>query len=211
MGANAQTSVPTFTAGEVLTAADMNISARTGIPVFATTVERDAAFGGTGEKTLAEGQICYIEAAPQRYQIYNGTAWKDFHVNYTDVSSTQTFGGFTKGNATVVSKYTRYNDMVHFFGSVIFGSTSSISSAVDVNLPFTADLGENSFPSNATYLDAGTARFVGFSFFITSSATRLTVITTGATYAGASDLSATVPFTWTTNDQFTWNVTYKAA
>ena len=40
MGANAQTSVPTFTAGEILTAANMNISARTGIPVFATTVRK---------------------------------------------------------------------------------------------------------------------------------------------------------------------------
>ena len=73
MGANAQTSVPTFTAGDVLTAANMNISARTGVPVFASTVTRDAAFGGTGEKTLAEGQMCYVEGTG--FQTYNGTAW----------------------------------------------------------------------------------------------------------------------------------------
>ena len=47
MGANAVTTVPVYTAGEVLTAADMNIT-NSGIPVFATTVTRDAAFGGTG-------------------------------------------------------------------------------------------------------------------------------------------------------------------
>jgi|688.fasta_scaffold69984_4 hypothetical protein len=75
MGANAQTSVPTFTAGEVLTAANMNISARTGIPVFATTTTRDAAFGGTGEKTLAEGQFAYIEAT-NATQYYDGAAWQ---------------------------------------------------------------------------------------------------------------------------------------
>ena len=73
MGANAQTSVPTFTAGDVLTAANMNISARTGVPVFASTVTRDAAFGGTGEKTLAEGQMCYVEGTG--FQTYNGTSW----------------------------------------------------------------------------------------------------------------------------------------
>lgn len=73
MGANAQTSVPTFTAGEVLTAANMNISARTGVPVFATTVTRDAAFGGTGEKTLAEGQFCYVEGTG--LQTYDGANW----------------------------------------------------------------------------------------------------------------------------------------
>ena len=57
MGANAQTSVPLYAAAEVLTAANMNISAGTGVPVFATTVTRDAAFGGAGEKVLAEGQL----------------------------------------------------------------------------------------------------------------------------------------------------------
>ena len=63
MGANAQTTVPTFTAGEVLTAAQQNASARTGVPVFATTGTRDAGFGGTGEKTLAEGERKMTEIA----------------------------------------------------------------------------------------------------------------------------------------------------
>ena len=75
MGANAQTSVPTFTAGEVLTAANMNISARTGIPVFADATARDAAFGGTGEKTLAEGQFAYLEST-NATQYYDGAAWQ---------------------------------------------------------------------------------------------------------------------------------------
>lgn len=74
MGANAQTSVPTFTAGEILTAANMNISARTGIPVFADTTARDAAFGGTGEKTLAEGQYAYLEST-NATQVYDGAGW----------------------------------------------------------------------------------------------------------------------------------------
>jgi hypothetical protein len=79
MGANAQTSVPTFTAGEVLTAANMNISARTGIPVFATSTTRDAAFGGTGEKTLAEGQFAYLEDS-NTTQYYDGAAWQSVGV-----------------------------------------------------------------------------------------------------------------------------------
>jgi hypothetical protein len=74
MGANAQTTVPSFTAGQVLTAAQMNDSARTGVPVFAGTTERDAAFGGTGEKTLAEGQLCYLEST-NVVQYYDGASW----------------------------------------------------------------------------------------------------------------------------------------
>jgi hypothetical protein len=46
----------------------------TGIPVFATTTTRDAAFGGAGEKVLAEGQFAYIEATDTT-QYYNGSAW----------------------------------------------------------------------------------------------------------------------------------------
>ena len=75
MGANAQTEVPTFTANQILTAAQMNNSARTGVPVFASTTTRDAGFGGAGEKTLAEGQLAYIEALDV-VQYYDGANWR---------------------------------------------------------------------------------------------------------------------------------------
>ena len=74
--ANTQIKVPLFAAAEVLTAANMNISAGTGIPVFATTVTRDAAFGGTGEKVLAEGQFAYIEADDTLY-FFDGSVWAE--------------------------------------------------------------------------------------------------------------------------------------
>lgn len=74
MGANAQTSVPAFVTGQTLTAAQQT-QINTGIPVFATTATRDAAFGGTGEKTLAEGQMAYLEDS-NTTQYYDGSAWK---------------------------------------------------------------------------------------------------------------------------------------
>jgi hypothetical protein len=74
MGLNAQTTVPSFTAGQILTAAQQT-DINTGIPVFATTVTRDAAFGGSGEKVLAEGQFAYIEAT-KTTQYYDGAAWQ---------------------------------------------------------------------------------------------------------------------------------------
>jgi len=73
MGANAQTSVPAFTAGQVLTAVQVT-QINTGIPVFASSTERDAAFGGTGEKTLAEGQMAYLEDT-NATQYYDGSSW----------------------------------------------------------------------------------------------------------------------------------------
>jgi hypothetical protein len=101
MGANAQTSVPTFTAGQVLTAAQMNDSARTGVPVFADTTARDAGFGGTGEKTLAEGQLCYLEST-NVVQYYDGSSWAT--VGPQTISGGLTFiTGATFTNATSFS------------------------------------------------------------------------------------------------------------
>ena len=71
--ANTQTAVPLFVANQVLTAAQQNLSAGTGVPVFATTVTRDAAFGGSN-KALAEGQLCYLEDS-NIVQYYTGAAW----------------------------------------------------------------------------------------------------------------------------------------
>ena len=117
MGANAQTSVPTFTAGEVLTAANMNISARTGVPVFADTTARDAGFGGTGEKTLAEGQLCYLEST-NVVQYYDGATWAT--VGPTTVSSglTRITGGTLSGATTTItnafsSTYANYLITIH--------------------------------------------------------------------------------------------------
>lgn len=93
MGANAQTAVPAFTAGQVLTAAQQT-QINTGIPVFATTTTRDAAFGGTGEKTLAEGQFAYIEAS-DTVQYYNGTSWLTFGGKIAQVVSTAKTDPFT--------------------------------------------------------------------------------------------------------------------
>lgn len=75
MGANATTSVPTYVAGEVLTAADLNVT-NSGIPVFADSTARTNSFGGTGEKTLAEGQYAYLEDDNKTY-VYDGAAWQE--------------------------------------------------------------------------------------------------------------------------------------
>ena len=111
MGANAQTSVPLYVAAEVLTAADMNISAGTGVPVFATTVTRDAAFGGAGEKVLAEGQLAYIEAS-NIVQYYDGAAWA-------------TVGPAAAGGLVCVKAETAFSAVSSFTADNVFTSSYS--------------------------------------------------------------------------------------
>lgn len=99
MGINAQTSVPKFTSGDVLTAANTNLLTNAP-PVFSGTATRDAAFGGAGEKTLAEGQLCYLEDS-NIVQYYDGAAWASVGssgltlINRTSFSgvASQTFDG----------------------------------------------------------------------------------------------------------------------
>lgn len=93
MGANATTKVPSYTAGQVLTAADLSIT-NSGIPVFADAAARDAAFGGTGEKTLAEGQFAYLEDTNE-VQFYDGSSWTKLGGSMTKVAAFTAGGTWT--------------------------------------------------------------------------------------------------------------------
>jgi hypothetical protein len=110
MGANAQTAVPAFTAGQVLTAAQQT-QINTGVPVFATTVTRDAAFGGAGEKALAEGQFAYLEDS-NTTQYYDGAAWQSVGVTpgLVCVKAETAFSAASAVNVDSVftSSYTNY-------------------------------------------------------------------------------------------------------
>jgi hypothetical protein len=117
MGANAQTTVPTFTAAQVLTADQMNQSARTGVPVFADTTARDAGFGGSGEKVLAEGQLCYLEST-NVVQYYDGAAWATVGpqtltsgLNYITGAAFTTVTSVSLPNSTFTSTYRNYRVM----------------------------------------------------------------------------------------------------
>jgi len=130
---NEQTSVPLYAASEVLTAANMNISAGTGVPVFATTVTRDAAFGGAGEKVLAEGQLCYLSST-NVVQYYDGAAWATLaptSSGLTLVSATTI--GTTVSSVTITGAFSATYDA---YKIVISGGVASGSS--NFNLVFGA-------------------------------------------------------------------------
>jgi hypothetical protein len=123
MGANAQTAVPAFVSGEVLTAAEMT-QVNTGIPVFATTVTRDAAFGGAGEKVLAQGQYAYIEAT-STLQVYTGAAWITANPNGLTLVKAQTIGT-TVASVEVTGAFsaTYENYLITISGGVASGNVN---------------------------------------------------------------------------------------
>ena len=132
MGANATTFVPTYVASEVLTAADLNVT-NSGIPVFATTVTRDAAFGGTGEKVLAQGQTCYIEATSS-YQTYNGSAWVPLVVAGLTLVKSQVIGSAVAAVTVSDAFSATYEDYL----IVISGGVASTDNVLNLTLGATA-------------------------------------------------------------------------
>ncbi len=135
---NTQTSVPVFTAGQILTAGQVT-QINTGIPVFATTVTRDAAFGGTGEKTLAEGQFAYIEAT-NAFQYYDGAAWQ-----------------------AVVSSATKIGQVVSTAKTDTFSTSSTtFTDITGLSVSITPTLATSKVLVLATYQDTMTTSQTGF-------------------------------------------------
>lgn len=186
MGANAQTSVPKFTAGEVLTAANQNLSAGTGVPVFATTTTRDAAFGGTGEKVLAEGQTCYIEAAPKRLEVYNGSVWRTVSVgdwvSYTP-TVTALSGTFTTVSAT--GAYSQIGKTIFVRFTVTITTNGTAGTAVVITLPASINSGTT---DNSGIGGAREKTVTGnFCQVVTQGSSQASIFTTTNGYPGANN------------------------
>lgn len=143
---NEQTSVPLFAASEVLTAANMNLSAGTGVPVFTNTTTRDAAFGGVGEKVLAEGQLCYLSDS-NIVQYYTGAAWA------------------TVGPSTAVT--TAIFNETQASGTSGGGSTSGSFIKRTLNTTIINEISGCSLASSVITLPAGTYKVMASAPFIT--------------------------------------------
>ena len=123
MGANAQTSVPAFVTGQVLTA-QQQTEINTGIPVFADSTARDNSFGGTGEKTLAEGQFAFLEDT-NTTQFYDGSTWQPVGVAPGLVLVKSQVIDPTVGSVTVTDAFSATYDA---YKIVLTGGTCSVNS-----------------------------------------------------------------------------------
>ena len=136
---------------------------------------------------------------------------------YIDYSASVTISKVTLGNATIVARYARVNNFVHYWGNLVFGSTTSVTgSGFNLRLPV------NAFASiQSTFVPMGLLKFVDASagvivngtFVPTGTANLFSLQASNAntTYVGDSGLTSSVPFTWATSDRIQWNLYYEAA
>ena len=209
MGVNAQTSVPTFTASQVLTAAQQN-QINTGIPVFATATTRDAAFGGTGEKVLAEGQFGYQESTKE-LRWYSGTAWEaalgleawdTFTPTFTSIGAGT---DWVIGNATTSCAYLRVGRGIFFRVQVTWGSTTTFGTkALGMSLPLAAIAysGTNPVLGEANFIDTSAAEnYAGRVVYRGQTEVQFVQTGVSATYVKNGLVTSTLPFTWASTDQ----------
>ena len=202
MGANAVTSIPDFVALQVLTADELNV-VNCGIPVFADSSARDASFGGSGEKTLAEGQYAFLEDT-NATQFYDGAAWQSVGGGLTLIKSQTITPGVSSVAVTDVfsSTYEQYQISVTnvqtsgtgAWLAIRLGSTNTgyYGTLVTANYSAGAFVGEGNF-SNTSQFDYG--------FAISSPATNVnggSIIVTNPFAAKRTTLNGFITFLSTT-------------
>ena len=124
---------------------------------------------------------------------------------------TPTFTGYTRGNGTSQSYYTRVNKLVFVSCFETLGTTSAVTGTIAMTLPVTASR-QSSIPVSRGYIEDTGVQLYWATIF-PQSTTKVQVFTdaTGGTYASNGGVSSTVPMTWGNLDNFGFAFVYEAA
>jgi hypothetical protein len=132
---------------------------------------------------------------------------------------TPTLGGtgWALGNGTAVGIYCQIGKVVQLKIQVQFGSTSTYGvspNALTLTVPVTASGSggpTSTVTQSATLLDQGVGYFQGGTRFANLNAIEMRYAFVSGTNITWVPISNVAPFTWTTNDQISINLTYEAA
>ena len=182
--------------------------------------------------TAAAGNGVRIRAGsgdtPAILQFTNNVAnaqWASLSVNQSGLISgnglslgawttfTPTFTGLTVGNGTFVNcAYMQIGKMVTVRIGLIWGSTTAITSVVDVTLPVTARAVQGNPNFGITrYIDANGAQYNGVIVYIGTTAMRFQRSFVSGSEIMSGEVGSGSPFTWTTSDQMHGYFSYEAA
>lgn len=120
------------------------------------------------------------------------------------------------GNATQAAAYLKVGRLVAVRFGVTMGSTTTFSGTFSMTLPVAASSTAYQASSNhalgwAMVLDAGTSYYPALVRWSSSTSMVVEALNAAGTYLALSSVTATVPMTWTTNDQINGTFVYEAA
>lgn len=154
-----------------------------------------------------EGMLIY-ETNTDRTLTYDGTNW--IILAEPSVTWTPTLTGLTVGNGTWIASYHRSDGWIDLEANFTFGTTSAITGDLNLTLPIaSANVTPDLF--TVTFRDDNVAQqFSGQADFNNSTTSvLLRPINVAGTYAVGVAASATIPFTWTTNDRIMFAARYR--
>jgi hypothetical protein len=138
-----------------------------------------------------------------------GLAYKSATTLYPWQTWTPTYSGITVGNGTVIARYQQIGKLVNIEYRLTFGSTTTISAPARLTPPVSINLAQY-FAFNGVALDAGTAAYQLWIDPGNANLLEFLIPIASGTYITPTSVSATVPFTFTTNDVLTLRATYEA-
>ena len=203
----------TFTAGEVLAAADVNTYLMDqSVMTFADSTARASAIG-----TATEGMLTYL-ADTNAYEYWDGTAYEPLVAagGGAWTAFTPTWTGLTVGNGVYnQAHYSLVGKTATFAIDFSLGSTSAVTGAVTLTLPEILAR-KNAFATGSLYsflTDTGTGDRLGFPRPDTSSSRAYAVFaaSVSGTTIARTQLSATAPFTWAATDRIVYSGTIEVA
>jgi hypothetical protein len=140
-----------------------------------------------------------------------------FNSSWAWASWIPTWTNLTTGNGTTVARYAQIGKVVHARLTFTLGSTSALGAASPT---FTLPVAANSnytvgvtgdVPGIVQLNDTGVSVYTGGVVLSTASIATIYVIGTASAFAGQTNVTTTVPFTWGTTDTISVNLSYEAA
>ena len=195
----------TFTAGDVLTASDVqNYLMDQTTMVFAGTAARSSAIA-----TPTEGMFA-VTTDTDELDYYNGTAWVPaLPIGAWTSWSPVLGGGWLNGNGTWDAKYAQIGKTVVVRGAFTVGSTTTKGTDMRVTLPVTA--AASSLAWNCYSSVAGSQAALIIRLESTTSLRVIAQVASGTYVTVTQIIGGSVPGIWATSDSIAFQITYEAA
>jgi len=195
----------TFTAGETLTASDVNTYLmEQSVMVFGGTAARTAAV-----PTPSEGMFS-VTTDNDELDYYNGSAWVPAVPVGAWTSWSPVLGtGWLNGNGVYSdAKYVQIGKLVIARATFTVGSTTTKGSGLTVSLPVAVTGSAHTFMTTNT-VNGASGQFLFNS--IEGSNGVMYAINSAGTYLTRTGITSTIPAAWVTNDVIRMNFVYEAA
>jgi hypothetical protein len=169
--------------------------------ISATAADTPArlAVGNNGETLVADSSTA------------TGLDWKTAAEQYPWTAYTPSTAGLTLGNGVLTGRYQQIGKTVNIEVDFLFGSTSAVTGLIKFSIPVNIKLSGFTGAGVVSFGDSGVGNYMGTAAFESATTFYVGTTQTSGAYAFEVATSATVPFTWTTNDRITIRMTYEAA